>query len=294
MGVTGLLNQLVLPDVQYFAALIASPMRNTLLLLILLAASSLTAQTVLPIGEGWQVSVGLEINQRTRLASNPVIYVTAADTLPPDPADFLGFPRLTREIDLGNGPITFYQELNYDDTDRLAEALTQLIPSVRLHRRNAKGLEYSFGLFYSAYRRDQRLAGGSGLPDDYFIIQNETTEWRAGVRTSFVYNLLRDKRFQPYAGIMIDFGVNQSKYIRTYRQFPILGIEQDLGATVVERFRVNTLLDLDLSVTAGINYRLSERFALGLNMALWGGTGERSAGIQLRYLFRPKTTDNQP
>lgn len=261
-------------------------MRLTLIFPLLYLSSFLSAQQLFPIGKGWQLSVGIEIDQQNRLRNAPAIYVRAADTLMRSPFESSLSRIITSEVDLGNGPVTYYRELGYEETDRLAETLTRFITSLQFHHRTAKSLEYGFGLFYTAYRRNQRLAGSPELPEDFFVFQNESDVLFAGVNTSIAYNFLRRKRLQPYVGLSVDFGVNHSKYIRTYRQFPLLNIEQDLGATVVEQFRINIIFDFDLRPFGGVNYRLSRHLTLGINVSLRQGPTTISPGVQLRYLFK--------
>lgn len=228
------------------------------------------------------------MNSRSRLMKDPAIYVTATDTLPDD--SFLSgpFPRITEEVDLGNGPVTYFEENNYEDTGLLAEASTYLITGIQAHYRGRSGLETTVGLFYSTYRKDQRLAGRPGLPEDYFLTRNESDVTLAGINTGLTYNFLRSKRFQPYAGIFLTFAINRDQIVGTYRQFPLLGSEQEIDIQVVERFRTNTILNFDSSVRVGANYRLTEKLAVGFTVGLWKERYLKAAGVQLRYLFSPK------
>ena len=253
----------------------------------------LSAQQVQPLGKGWQLSFGLEGGPQRKSGTSRTAYVTAADTLPiaPGTSSFFSF-RQTERVEAGNGDlITYYSEPGLDVSGRLVDAFTRLLGSVQLHRRTAINLEYSVGFGYEQYKVRHRLAPDPELPEDFLLLTNDRDVQRGGLRSSVVYNALPEKRLQPYAGLEIDLFISYSEYVRSLRQFPNQGVVEDLGVTVVERFRKNTLFDFDANFLVGANYRLSEKFALGVGIRLWRENLPSSGKLQLRYLFGQGAND---
>lgn len=295
MGVTArIAHKVLLRKKNYFVHLLPTPVRKLFITLILITPLILDAQRTLPIGKGFQLSFGLNVNHQNERRAPPFILVTSRDTLPPTPESIFSRRRSASEIDIGQGPVTYYSDDGYGHSESLVEPLLEFGGSVHLHYRTPGNYELNAGLHYSQYNRNPRFVPDARLPENYALNLSEYVERRAGMRFGYGRNFFSQKRLQPYLGIGLNLDVLVSDYQRSIRHFPLLGIEQDLGAVIVEQFRRNVIFDFDLSLPAGLNYSLSTNWVIGLQANLWQGRRGRSAGIQLRYLFRPKTTDNQP
>lgn len=250
---------------------------------ILLFSVTLFAQRTKPLGKGWQLSIELGIDPTTERVYTP--YVTAADTLPFDRL----FPRSTVETSLSGNTVTYYSEPALERVGNLEKALINFLPTIKLHYRMDNNVEFGAGLFYTTQKENQRVEFDGGLPGNYLVQTSDFTTWHAGFRTDAVYNFFPGKRVQPYAGLQLDLGIRQSNFITSYNILPGLGSEEEVDPLLNRRFQKNTLLDFDLDLLLGVNYRLSDRFAVGLV----GHLGryllpERLAALQVRYLFTPR------
>lgn len=258
-------------------------MRFLILCLLSFTCTTLYSQKPVPLGKGWQVSGGIEVEVVTKMRSSPMTRVRAQDTLPP--SGFPGF-RFPAEIDLGNGPVTYYTESGYDEKGKFVSNSNRLYATLAVHHRNQSNIEYSAGIFFSKYKSNQRLVPEPNLPLDHYVTRFEKEDWHTGLRLQAVYNFFRSSRLQPYAGIQLILGVRRSRSYNTYLQFPNLGIEQSLGQTIVPRFAINTLLDFNLAIPFGINYRINNRWAIGIKSTfIQYALPGTPAAIQLRYLF---------
>jgi len=263
-------------------------MRSSIFILLILLPLSILAQTLKPLGKGWQVSFGVETEILGKSPESRSPFVKAADTLaiPPNTV-FLFSLRSTREIDLGNGPVTYYEENGYDFEGELSKRLARFISSVQFHYRYNNNISVGIGLAYSSYKREYQYAYEEALPVDYIVVHSRSTNWLAGFRNNVTYNFLPNKRLQPYVGLRLDFFLDTQNYKSTTLSAPGLGIEQDMGVLVAERFRTNRIFDLDINLLIGLNYRLSERYALGLVSHLVTSRMPPTT-LQVRYIFPRK------
>lgn len=260
-------------------------MRFLILCLLSFTCTTLYSQKPVPLGKGWQVSFELSVDPDTKRLYTP--FVTAADTLSFDRL----FPRSVTEVNLDGTSITYYSEPALERNGKLESILLNILPAVKLHYRTSKNFEFGLGFFFRTQKESQRVKFDPNLPDNYLIRTSEFNTWFAGIRTDAVYNLLPAKRLQPYVGLQLDFGVEQANSLNSFTHFPGLGIVQERESLLNERFQKNTLLNFDGRLLLGVNYRLSDKLALGFVTHLSRYLLPQPAGIQLRYLFGPKPTE---
>lgn len=100
---------------------------------------------------------------------------------------------------------------------------------------------------------------------------------------SVTYHFLPRSRLQPYAGLITYFNVSSISYKNRVLASPFS--DQVIAQTINERFRTNTLLDFDSELLVGFQYRLYDRWSVGLQSGTLF-TGRAYGGdLQIRYLL---------
>ena len=76
------------------------------------------------------------------------------------------------------------------------------------------------------------------------------------------------KPYRPYLDLHVRFGARHTKGYRFTQIFP--GLNEEIGSieNIVERFRTNTIFDIDLDLLAGINYQINDRLLIGIEAHL--------------------------
>ena len=258
-------------------------MRFTLTLVFTALTHFLIAQQLLPLGEGWQLSVAFEPSRERYRDLN--VSVTSQDTFPFQRPTFTlpGFRRPRFEAAFGPDTVTYYSEPEFGSRFRRLDPLFELLTSVSVHYRTAVNIEVSAGFFFSRSRDNNDVEFPTGLPDDFSYNRGVNRHTYGGVSASARYNFFPRSRLQPYYGLRTLYGLRHFEQLEAENVFPGRGLSQ--SALVAARFRRNTIFDLNLHFIAGITYRISKRLAISGAVRMESLVIPYSGSLQLRSLF---------
>lgn len=256
-----------------------------LIILIILLPTCLFAQKndVKIFGKGWYLSVMLQPEISSKFTLTP--YVTANDTFPRKVGVVPNnFPRRSDTIRFDGNETLYFREPGLQRKQNRDQAIYNLLASIRFHYRLDERWEISAGFFFlPTYNDEERGEDFSGLPNDFFYSSWGTEQTYGGLMGDFNYHLRRGKRLRPYLGLQGRFGARHTKGYRFTQIFP--GLNEEIGSieNIVERFRTNTIFDIDLDLLAGINYQINDCLLVGIEAHLSRFLLPAPRALQVRY-----------
>ncbi len=261
------------------------------ILFLLIASGGLGAQSVDYGERGWQLS--LTVGDWRFRQPRDITGVSAADTMTVIRGTRTFRPRPIDTLLLADGPIVYYVPNSSlptgDDRTR------QLIALVRLqaHRRYPSGMEFGIGFAYDGYTDDDNFPPTGALPTDYFYSRTRSKSRYYALSSTVTYNFRKRNRLQPYAGLLMTFGINFFDYLGGEKVYPIHDTVLPADP-IAPRFRQQTIFDWDTDILAGVNYWLSPRFSVGVEAAVRSYLLPVPRAFQLRYrLGANRETDDR-
>lgn len=235
-------------------------------------------------GKGWYLSFMLQPEVSSKFSLTP--YVTANDTLPREVGVIsYNFPRRSDTIRFDGNETFYYREPGLQRKVDREQVIYNLLASIRFHYRLDEKLEISAGFFFLPTYNDEEKTEGFpvGLPNDFFYSSYGTKETFGGLIGDFNRHFRKGKRLRPYLGLQGRFGARHIKGYRLTQVFPGLNEEAGSIENIVERFRTNTIFEIDLDLLAGINYQISDRLLIGLEAHLGRFLLPVPRALQVRY-----------
>lgn len=267
---------------------ISNMFKHLLFLLSFLLPCFVSAQSVLSVGEGWQLSFTVSPDRIKTFSST--IFVTAADTVAREPSmgAFRLIPLRPRQADTiavnGRNEV-FFPERTLGGSLELENPVLEARFQLKAHYRSAIGLEFSGGLNFVSHSYTGRPQSTEGFPESFFYSTTKVNSRSFGLAWAVTYHFLKRSRFQPYLGLRGFSNLSSTRFSNSQLVAPNLGISVD--RPIPTPFQTSNIFDFDLAFLYGLSYQLTGR--LGVGFEFGGGflTVPDDVSFQIRYrLFR--------
>lgn len=225
---------------------------------------------------GLSVSLELGLEQEPLLTFRPLVLLSNEEFRDRGNAPFA---TLVAE----NGDTLNYGFRNRTDFRSRAEEHSQRYNlQLRLEKKLLSGLEFGGGLFLSQGNYTTRLMEPKTELVDFAYGVSDVDYLKAGLTGSLKFHLFRIRRLQPYAGIQALFLYERNRRSNRSILFPAQG--QEMLVNDSDNIGPESVFVLDMRLLLGLDYPITERIHLGLNIAPIGAATQQYAGVQVKYL----------
>ncbi|TXF89943.1 hypothetical protein FUA23_08270 [Neolewinella aurantiaca] len=259
-------------------------MRYLSLLICLLAGLSLHAQRENKSSNGWEISASFAPELSKRPLLNGVQFETDPNDIPVSQRPQNG---VYDTINIAGQDRIFSGDYVYGQKSSPADSDFWFGATITAHRRIGTNFDFSAGMFfnqagYTTGVDDEIIQGGIVNTSAPILFNLEEVELRSvGLTLRGNYHLLPERRLHPYFGM----GINVYHTHRNQRPFGRAYIGETVEilplSTPVPDL-TNSQINLDFVATAGLLFRISDAWSVGLNVTSTPVLGPGLVGMQIR------------
>jgi len=258
-------------------------MRYLTLFYCLLVATSLGAQPDTENKNGWEISASFAPDLNKRPYLNGVRLEQGSNDVLASQRPFNTFDT----INIAGQDRIFNRTPSFGFRARPTSSNLWFGANITAHRRIGTGLDVSFGLFYNqagyTIGAEDRISQVGTVNTFVPLIYNlETTRLQAyGLSVRANYHLFAKARLHPYFGTGINLYHFAATRITSGRAYSGATLTL-LPTTPAQVLTENSFQSLDFVATAGLLYRITDGWSVGLELTSRPVTGPGLVGLQVR------------